>query len=145
MANLGRKSISFLAILGVIGLVVAISGCTSYSASTYNGSQRSFQYPSVCQVKEIGADPDGSYVRISKNTTTEALIKKLDNLQSAKDNLTEGLKSQNQENISGISCDVLRFHDGTSVYLFEKNGKQFSLMCGDLSQYGVKQIIGTIQ
>nr|WP_319372450.1 hypothetical protein [uncultured Methanobacterium sp.] len=145
---MGKKYVGILTILGMIGLIVAISGCTSTSASTYNGSQMSFQYPSDSQIKELGSAHDGSSVAVKKDNKTEAAVTILSDLESAKVNMTAGsdyTKSQGQQTINGVSCAVYKTTDGIYYYLFEKNGKQFSVMCGDASQDVAKQIIQTIK
>ena len=140
--------ISILVIV-VLVFVVLVSGCTSTSSSsssgkTYNGSQMSFQYPSDCEVKEIGSE-NGTFVRVNKDSKTEAAVRIMDNPTETKDAVASSSTYKGQETISGVVCDVYKDSSGIYDYFFQKNGKNILVFSGDLSTDTAKQIIETIQ
>jgi uncharacterized lipoprotein YehR (DUF1307 family) len=132
-------------LISILIIIVMISGCTSSSsAKTYNGSQMSFQYPSDCEVKEIGSE-NGTFVRVNKDSKTEAAVRIMDNPTETKNAIASSSTYKGQETISGVVCDVYKDSSGIYNYFFQKNGKNILVFSGDLSTDTAKQIIETIQ
>lgn len=136
-----------LGLISILVIVVLVSGCTSSSSSsgkTYNGSQMSFQYPSDCEVKEIGSE-NGTFVRVNKDSKTEAAVRIMDNPAETKNAVASSSTYKGQETIGGAVCDIYKDSDGIYNYFFQKNGKNILVFSGDLSTDTAKQIIETIQ
>ena len=141
------KKEATLGLISILVIVVLVSGCTSSSSSsgkTYNGSQMSFQYPSDCEVKEIGSE-NGTFVRVNKDSKTEAAVRIVDNPTETKDAVASSSTYKGQETISGVVCDVYKDSSGIYDYFFQKNGKNILVFSGDLSTDTAKQIIETLQ
>jgi hypothetical protein len=141
------KKEATLGLISILVIVVLVSGCTSSSSSsgkTYNGSQMSFQYPSDCEVKEIGSE-NGTFVRVNKDSKTEAAVRIVDNPTETKDAVASSSTYKGQETISGVVCDVYKDPSGIYNYFFQKNCKNILVFSGDLSTDTAKQIIETLQ
>ena len=144
------KKETILGLISILVIVVLVSGCTSSSSSssssakTYNGSQMSFQYPSDCEVKEIGSE-NGTFVRVNKDSKTEAAVRIMDNPAETKNAVASSSTYKGQETIGGAVCDIYKDSDGIYNYFFQKNGENILVFSGDLSTDTAKQIIETIQ
>lgn len=132
---MGIKFVRFVAILGAIGLVIGISGCTSSTASTYNGSQMSFQYPSSWSIINESTNwvqfkvGDGE-VRVWNYPKDSEQLGSF----SFSDNETVGDKKYTKMVTGGLTS-----------YAFQGNNSDLFIIASKGNDEGVKQIIETIQ
>jgi hypothetical protein len=133
---MGRNLVSLVTILGAIGLIVGISGCTSSnSTNTYNGSQMSFQYPNSWSV----INESINWVQF-KASEGEVRV-----WNYAKDSGQLGSFTFSDNETVGDKKYTKMVTGGLTSYAFQGNNSDLFIIASKGNDEGVKQIIETIQ
>jgi hypothetical protein len=140
-----------IGIMGLLLVVVMISGCTSSGDSTsnkmFNGSKMSFQYTADYNATESTA-MDGMAIlqKEGHEVTVEKMNMSLidDSFSALLDGYTYSGMYRN--NATNTTYKVYTMKDGNpTIYMFEKNGKVYEIIGGPLDLDVMEIIVETIK